>query len=133
MPDTAVVTLAVAPTFSQALAVRVLSASGLEGDENLTLVARLFGPMPDESWEIQLSPQDAQKLWRIIGRIEPPFAESELIGLDGTSYGLTVRKDGADVELSWWQTAPDEWEEPKRLFREVLWMAGPRAASFARR
>jgi len=133
MPDNELISLTIAPTFSQLLEVKVLSASGLVGDENLSLMARTFGPMPDESWEVRLSPQDAQKLWRIIDRIEPPFAQGELLGLDGTSYGLTVRKEGADIEFSWWQTAPDEWEEPKRLFREVLRMAGPRAMPFSRR
>jgi hypothetical protein len=133
MPEVEIIKLNVAPSMAVGLEVRIVSASGRRGHENLTLFARTGFPMSDviDQWELEIPAADARALWAILRdfAVEGEQPES-MMGLDGTSYGLTINTHDLKQSISWWQYPPEEWRGPKRLVSKLIRLAGPRAAGF---
>ncbi len=132
MPESQIIQLDVNPSLAAGIRVRVVSETGLDSDENLTLSATCGFFSEGETWELPLQVEDARALWDLLHGFEFEDAESDLIGLDGTSYSLTIRTDRIDATMDWWETIPEEWVGPRKLADRLLCLAGPKADEFRR-
>jgi len=154
MSESELVTLTVAPSLTpnDRVEIRVVSSSGLDGDENLILGVRWGFYLDDGSWtESAIDPEESRVLWRLLRDIEfrgvrgdePSYVvfdgpwvrgnESLYIVNDGTAVSLVVRAGKLDVSLEWEESIPPEgWSGLRELVDELLRLAGPEAQPLRR-
>lgn len=130
MPQRDVITLTIDRSLGAGLEITITSATGTDGDEDLTLSARSGFALEGESWSTRLDPEAARRLWRLLDDFEIRGARSEVFGLDGSTYSMEIRAAQAQVSLEWWEQPPAGWIGPLRLRDELLSLAGPQAAPF---
>jgi hypothetical protein len=137
MPESVLVTFRVNPALSpnDAVEIRVLSASGLDDDENLTLgVRRGFYFVDEGPWtESAIDPEESRALWKLLGDMEFHGVRGDepvYIVEDGTLFSLGVRTGDLDVSPEWVQTPPEEWSGLAELVAELLLLAGPEGQRF---
>jgi hypothetical protein len=119
-------------SWAQGFEVRIFSASKSDGDAHLKMEVRSGFLLEGESSKRKLEPEEVKALWGVLNEFEFKSAESDAIGLDGTTYGLTIHTEQIDATLGWWEAMPSEWAGPRRLVGELLRLAGPKAAEFRR-
>lgn len=130
--STQIIQLNANASLAQSLEVRIFSATGNDGDENLTIAVRSGFLLDGEPSTRNLEPNESKALWGVLNEFEFKSAESDAIGLDGTFYGLTVLTEHIDATFGWWESMPSDWAGPRRLVSELLRLAGPEATSHRR-
>jgi len=133
MPETEIVRLHIRPAVDREIEIRVVSPSGRDGDEDLTLWVRSGFFQDGEPTSTPLGPDDARALWAFLEGFELRGPALDLRGLDGRTYTLEIHAAGVDESLEWWERVSEGWSDAQRLVDELLRLAGPAADGFWRR
>lgn len=76
---------------------------------------------PDISGKITISPSDFNDMLRDIKLCRISAFPKELsMGLDGTTYTISVRNGFNSAIYSWWEECPSEWEKLGKLADKLI-------------
>ena len=68
-----------------------------------------------KGWTRKLTREESTQLLDLVSRLTIGFAPGHLLGLDGTSYELTISSGMNTLNLHWWMELPDGWSEVREI------------------
>ena len=109
--------LEVDPSFSSPLKItankEVIAYQGNLEQENY-----IIGP--NDSGKITISPSDFNDLLEDIKLSRIPASPEFSMGLDGTTYTISIKNGFNSVTYSWWEECPPEWEKLGKLADKLI-------------
>lgn len=75
-------------------------------------------------WRRPLAPETLDELRRLLPTGDLPRPSHVGLGLDGTTFTLTIGRGVDAVEYSWWVRAPREWDRLRQIVRLLVAAAG---------
>ncbi|MGH9893041.1 MAG: hypothetical protein ACREA0_13825 [bacterium] len=114
------------PSFEPQLVLRLVRRDGKPFSYALICKTGGYGPQVG-SWEIPLEKEATESLITELAAIRLPLIAESAIGLDGTTYSLTITRGFNQVSLSWWGSPPGAWKSMGPLLERLVSLAGPRA------